>query len=109
MDLAVESPLSPMLANAITHDHPRHVGVRAMVPLVGPTFDDRNAYDLHVEQLRFSAHTRHVSNECLTTSPRSLRVFREHAPHLLETSFGMKSHETPLKGGRRHRESRGRG
>src|ERR1700694_2105855 len=34
--LAVEGPLSPLLANAVTHDHPRDVAVRAMMHLVGP-------------------------------------------------------------------------
>src|SRR5947209_18716880 len=37
MNLTVESPLSPLLANAISHHEPSHVAVRPLVQVVRPT------------------------------------------------------------------------
>src|SRR4029077_5481099 len=82
MDLSVERPLSPLLAHAVAHDHSRHVAVGAPVHLISPTFDHRNAYDLHVEQFRLVAHARHASDESLASAPCALSVFGEHLPHL---------------------------
>jgi hypothetical protein len=78
MDLSVESPLSPLLANAVAHDHPRDIVVSALVLLVCPTFDDCHAHHLHVEQLGLIAEAGHIAYECLATPPRTLSVLGEH-------------------------------
>src|SRR5450759_1812578 len=94
--LAVERPLSPLLAYAVTHDHARHVAVSTPVQLVGPAIDHGNADDLHIEKLRLSIQAGHIPDECIAPAPRPLGILGEHLPHLLEATLGMELHELPL-------------
>src|ERR1700730_6602891 len=83
VDLAVERPLPPLLANAVTHDHTCNVAVSALVLLVGPALDHGHADHLHVQELGLIVQAWHVSDECIAASPRALRIFGQHLPHLV--------------------------
>src|SRR5450759_1881691 len=95
--LAVERPLPPLLADAITHDHARHIAVCPPMQLIGPAFDHCNTDDLHVEQLCLRIQPRHALDERFPTSPCPLGILGEHLPHLLEATLGVKLHELPFE------------
>src|SRR5438105_15183054 len=98
VNLTVESPLLPLLTDAIPHDEPRHVVVRALMQMVGPTLQHCGACDLHVEDLQPLIEAGHLAYEVLQPAPSALRVFGQHLPHLVEASFGMEFHEAHLEG-----------
>src|SRR5439155_26465872 len=47
--LTVESPLLPLLPNAVSHHQQSHVAIRALVQVVGPCFEHGHVCHLHVE------------------------------------------------------------
>src|SRR5450759_4938518 len=96
VDLSIECPLPPLLANPIAHHHPRHIAVRALVCLIGPTLNDFDADDLHVEQLDVVIQPRHIPHEGVAPSPRPLAIFRKQVPHLVAPTLCMKPHEAHL-------------
>src|ERR1700682_674455 len=110
VNLPVECPLSPLLSNPVTHDHPRDIAVRALVCLIGPSLEHLDADYLHVEQLDAVFQKWHVPHEEIPPSPGALGILRKHLPHLVEPSLCVKGHETSLerlwcdrRGGRRPR------
>src|SRR5437016_11605253 len=72
VDLAVEGPLLPLLSHAITHDEPRHVAVSPLMDVIGPALEHGGACDLHVEDLQPLVEARHLADEVLQTTPRTL-------------------------------------
>src|SRR6266699_4442523 len=99
VDLTVECPLAPLLANPVAHDHLRHVVVRPLMRLIGPTFEHLDVDHLHVEQLNVIIEPRHASHERVAPSPLALSVLRKHFPHFVELSFRVQPHESHLERG----------
>src|ERR1700730_4135199 len=106
VNLTIERPLPPLLANAVAHHHPGNVSVRALLLLVSPALDHGHGDHLHIEELGRVVQAWHVSDEFIAASPRALRVFGQHLPHLVEAAFGVELHEPPLKCSRRDRHRR---
>jgi len=104
MDLAIECPLAPLLADAIAHNESSHVVVGALVQMIGPALQHRDARDLHVEYLQPLIQSRHLADEVVDAAPCALRVLGDQVPHLIEASLGVELHEPNLE--RRRRERR---
>src|SRR2546427_12251595 len=96
MNLAVERPLLPLLANAVPHHEAGDVVVRALMQMIGPAVEQSHAGKLHVEDLEPLLESRHLADEDRRTAPCALRVLGEVLPHLVKPALLVELHESLL-------------
>src|SRR5260370_15886002 len=99
VNLAVKSPLLPLLTNPIPHHQPRHIAVCALMQIVRPALEHGDARHLHVENLQPFLEPRHFSHEVLQAAPGPLRILGKHLPHPVEAPSNAHLHETDLNRG----------